>query len=93
LALYVEVYEPQLTSSAAPSVQLQYEVINTKTNLPVASSAAPLTNFVKAGNPVIPVGLPIKTEGFEAGQYEVEVLASDSNGGRAPVQRATFTLN
>jgi VWFA-related protein len=93
LALYVEVYEPQLTSSAAPTVQLQYEVINTKTNLPVASSAAPLTSFVKAGSPVIPVGLPIRTEGFQAGQYEVEVLASDSTGGRAPVQRATFTLN
>ena len=93
LALYVEVYEPQLTSSAVPSVQLQYEVINTKTNQPVANSAAPLTNFVKPGNPVIPVGLPIKTEGLQAGQYEVEVLASDSNGGRAPVQRATFTLN
>lgn len=93
VALYVEVYEPQLTSISAPSVQLQYEVINTKTNLPVASSAAPLANFVKAGNPVIPVGLPIRTEGFQAGDYEVEVLASDSNGSRSPVQRVAFTLN
>lgn len=93
LALYVEVYEPELTSSAAPTVQLQYEVINQKTNQPVASDAAPLTSFIKAGNPVIPVGLAIKTQGFEAGQYEVEVLASDSIGSRSPVQRATFTLN
>jgi len=93
LALYVEVYEPELTSAAAPSVQIQYEVINRKTNQPVASSSAPLTNFVKAGNPVIPVGLPIRTEGFQAGDYEVEVLASDSNGSRSPVQRAQFSLN
>lgn len=93
LALYVEVYEPDLTSAAAPSVQLQYEVINRKTNQPVASSSAPLTKFVKLGNPVIPVGIPIRTEGFQAGDYEVEVLASDSNGGRSPVQRATFSLN
>ncbi|HEV2424085.1 MAG TPA: VWA domain-containing protein [Terriglobia bacterium] len=93
LALYVEVYEPALTAAAAPTVQLQYEVINVKTNAPVATDAAPLANFVKAGNPVIPVGLPIRTEGFQAGQYEVEVLASDSSGNRSPVQRATFTLN
>ncbi len=93
LAMYVEVYEPQLTSSAAPSVQLQYEVINRKTNLPVASSSAPLANFIKAGNPVIPVGIPIRTEGMQAGDYDVEVLASDSTGNRSPVQRASFTLN
>jgi hypothetical protein len=93
LALYVEVYEPTLASGSAPNVQLQYEVVNRKTNLPVATNSAPVSNFGKAGNPVIPVGLPIKTAGFQAGDYEVEVLASDSAGNRSPVQHAVFTVN
>jgi len=93
LALYVEVYEPELTSAATPSVELQYEVINRKTNQPVDSNAEALSRFMKAGNPVIPVGIPIKTESLQPGDYEVEVLASDSAGGRSPVQRAEFRLN
>jgi VWFA-related protein len=92
LALYVEVYEPEL-ASGTPSVQLQYEVVNRKTNLPVASNSLSLEKFVKAGSPVIPVGIPIRTDGFQSGDYELEVIASDSTGGRSPVQHAVFSLN
>lgn len=93
LALYVEVYEPQFASGSSPTVQLQYEVIDRKTNMPVASSSAPLEKFAKAGNPVIPVGIPLKTAGLQAGNYEVEVLAVDSSGNRSPVEHSLFALN
>ncbi|HUI44218.1 MAG TPA: VWA domain-containing protein [Terriglobia bacterium] len=93
LALYVEVYEPQMLAATAPLVELRYEVIDRKTNESVASLRAPLKEFAKAGNPVIPVGIPLKTDNMKAGAYELELIAIDSLGNRSPVERADFVLN
>ncbi|HEY6291995.1 MAG TPA: VWA domain-containing protein [Terriglobia bacterium] len=92
LALYVEIYEPAM-AAGKPDVQIQYEVINRKTNEQVAGTSAAVSNFGKPGNPVIPVGIPVKIENAQPGDYEIEILASDSAGNRTPVQRASFTLN
>ena len=92
LALYVEVYEPAMVAGK-PDVQIQYEVINRKTNEQVVGNSAPVNNFGKPGNPVIAVGLPLKIENAQPGDYEVEVLATDSAGNRSPIQHASFTLN
>ena len=92
LALYVEIYEPAM-AGGKPDVQIQYEVINRKTNEQVFGNSAPVNNFGKPGNPVIAVGLPLKIENAQPGDYEVEVLATDSVGNRSPIQHASFTLN
>lgn len=93
LALYVEVYEPALLGSSAPQVQIQFEVVDRKTNEQVKNSAIPLEKFIKAGNPVIPVGVPLRFDDLKPGDYELEILALDSAGNRAPVQHAEFSLN
>jgi hypothetical protein len=93
LALYVEVYEPGLVASGSTQVQVQYEVINRKTNEQVKNSVFPLEKFVKAGNPVIPVGVPLHLDDLKPGDYELEILAMDSAGNRSPVEHAAFSLN
>jgi VWFA-related protein len=93
LAVYVEVYEPQLTAGGQSAVQLRYEVVDRKTNQPVANITTPLDAFAKAGNPVIPVGIPLRLNGIQPGQYELEILALDAAGNRTPVERAEFELN
>jgi VWFA-related protein len=93
LALYVEVYEPQMLAATAPLVELRYEVINRKTNESVASVSAQLKQFATAGNPVIPVGIPIKIDNAKPGEYELELVAMDSLGNRSPVERTDFELN
>ncbi|HXJ96746.1 MAG TPA: VWA domain-containing protein [Terriglobia bacterium] len=93
LALYVEVYDPQLAAGGQPKVQLRYEVVDRKTNQPVANLTTPVNMFVKAGNPVIPIGIPLRLEGVQPGQYELEILAMDASGNRTPVEHASFDLN
>jgi VWFA-related protein len=93
LALYVEVYEPQLAAGGQPAVQLRYEVVDRKTNQPVANMTTPVDAFAKAGNPVIPIGIPLRLNGVQPGQYELEILAMDASGNRTPVERADFDLN
>ena len=93
LALYVEVYEPQMLAATAPIVELRYEVIDRKTNESVASLTAPLKQFAKAGNPVIPVGIPLKTDQMKPGENELELVAHDSLGNRSPEERTSFVLN
>ena len=95
VGLYVEVYEPLMVSGATPQVGLLYEVIDRNTNQAVLSSggAVPVNGFARAGNPVIPVGLPLKLEGLSAGTYEVELRARDTAGNSSPVHKAEFVLN
>jgi VWFA-related protein len=93
LALYVEVYQPQLAGGGQSAVQLRYEVVDRKTNQPVANMTTPVDIFVKAGNPVIPIGIPLKLNGVQPGQYELEILAMDGAGNRTPVEHAVFDLN
>jgi VWFA-related protein len=93
VVLYVEVYAPQLAAGGQPAVQLRYEVVDRKTNQPVAHMTAPVDRFEKAGNPVIPIGIPVRLDGVQPGQYELEILALDASGNRTPVERAEFNLN
>jgi VWFA-related protein len=93
LALYVEVYEPGMTGGSAPEVKIQYEVLDRKTNQQVMNSTFPLEKFAKAGNPVIPVGVPLRVDDLKPGDYELEILALDSSGNRSPVQHTEFSVN
>jgi hypothetical protein len=93
LALYVEVYAPHLAAGGQSAVQLRYEVVDRKTNQAVFQNTAAVDRFAKAGNPVIPIGIPLGLNGVQPGQYELEILAMDGSGNRTPVEHAMFDLN
>jgi hypothetical protein len=94
LGLYVEVYEPLMVSGVAPQVGIQYEVIDRNTNQAVLNSGMlPVNGFARTGNPVIPVGIPLKLQGVGAGTYEVEIRARDTAGNSSPVHTAEFVVN
>jgi hypothetical protein len=93
VALYVEVYEPAMLATSAPQIGLEYEVIDRKSNQPVANASTQVSSFGKLGNPVVPVGIPLKLDNVPAGTYEIEIRAFDSAGNRSPVQHAQFVLN
>jgi hypothetical protein len=94
VGLYVEVYEPGMTSSTPPRVGILYNILDRKTNQPVDTSNTILVNgYGQSGNPVIPVGLLVPTEKLQAGQYRIEVRARDDRGSVSPVRSADFELN
>jgi hypothetical protein len=54
-----------------------------------ASGAAP---EVKAGNPVVAVGLKLPLETLPPGAYRLELRATDSRGNAAPARSADFQV-
>jgi hypothetical protein len=94
MGLYVEVYEPGMTSPMAPRVGVMYNILDRKTNQSVDESNTILVNaYGQNGNPVIPVGLLVSTEKLQAGQYRIEVRARDDRGSVSAVRTADFELN
>ena len=94
VALYVEVYEPGMTSSMPPRVGILYSILDRKTNQSVDASNTILVNgYAQSGNPVIPVGMFFPTEKLQAGQYRIEVRARDERGNVSSVRSADFELN
>jgi hypothetical protein len=91
--LYVEVYEPAMTSENPPRVGIIYNVIDRKTNKQVYTSNTVLVNsFAKPPNPVIPVGVPFALDQLQAGQYRLDVIARDANGNASPVHSTNFEV-
>ena len=93
VGLYLEVYEPLLTSGFPPRVGILYNIRDRNTNQEVfASNTLPLEPFIQQGNPVIPVGMFLQIEKLQSGNYKLEVKARDGAGNVSPVHSADFVL-
>ena len=90
-AFYVEIYDPLLGEPNPPKLAIQVKVIdrNTGTAKVDASGAAP---EVKAGNPVVALGLKLPLEKLPPGAYRLELRATDSHGNAAPARSADFQV-
>jgi VWFA-related protein len=93
LCLYTEVYEPLLTSEKPPLVALGYHLINTGTSKEIYSTGAiRADDFIRKGNPVIPIGLKVPLKDVPAGTYRLVMEAMDAAGNRAPMRSIAFDL-
>jgi len=82
--IYVEVYEPMLADPTPPAVGLQLRVLDAKTGeAKQDSGVVNLANYVRAGNPVVPVGLKLWSAPLPSGTYTAELKALDSAGRQA----------
>jgi VWFA-related protein len=80
-ALYAEIYEPHAADKTPPVVGVQLRVLDRKTQeVKQDSGLGSVTGQIRAGNPVIPIGLRLPVEKLEPGAYVVEVKAVDSTG-------------
>jgi hypothetical protein len=90
--LYFEIYEPLLKEQTT-EVYMHVRVTEQKTGFilldPGLISAA---DWMLPGNPVIPVGFSLNIHKLEAGDYQVEVQASDSAGRKSEWRKAKFTI-
>jgi VWFA-related protein len=78
-ALYAEVYEPHALDKTPPVVGIQLRVLDRKTQEAKQDSGLmAVNNLIRAGNPVIPVGLKILVDKLTPGAYRVEVTAKDA---------------
>jgi hypothetical protein len=82
VVLYVEVYEPLLADASAeklPLAAVQVRIMDSKTGAQKFDSGGiRIDPYMKAGSPVIPVGLKIPFDALVAGSYRLEIAAIDS---------------
>ncbi len=94
VGLYIEVYDPLMQTGMPPSVEIDYEIIDEKSNQAVYNSNTILVNaLAKKGSPVIPVALIVPTDQLHAGGYRLEMRARDSTGNASAVEAASFQLD
>ena len=81
-ALYAEIYEPHTSDKPLPVVGVEVRVLDRKTQeVKEDSGMINAGPAIRAGNPVVPLGLKLPTEKLTPGAYRVEVKAIDSLGG------------
>jgi len=91
--LYVEIYEPHLLDKTPPVVALQLRVLDRKTKEQKEDSGLIGVNKdIRAGNPVIPVGLKLPVNTLTSGSYVAELQAKDSAGNTTVVRAADFEV-
>ncbi|MGH9698373.1 MAG: VWA domain-containing protein [Candidatus Acidiferrales bacterium] len=91
VAMYAQIYAPNINDAKPPAVVMAYNVIDQKTGKSVfASGAINASEFVVKGNPVIPVALRVPVENFPPGSYRLELQAGEMGGTLSPVRSAEF---
>lgn len=91
VAMYAQIYAPDINDTKPPVVVMAYNVIDQKTGKSVfASGAINATEFVVKGNPVIPVALRVPVANFPPGTYRLELQAGEMGGKLSPIRSAEF---
>jgi hypothetical protein len=92
-AMYLEIYEPLLVGENPPKVGVELRLLDRKTGeQKVDSGIVEVASFIRAGNPVIAVGLKLPVATLTAGSYRAELTASDS-AGKSVVRSADFEVD
>ncbi len=92
-AIYVEVYEPLLTSPNPPKLGLELKVLDRKSGAQKIDAGFTNTaSAISAGNPVVPLGMKLPVGSLPAGSYRVEVTALDSAGNSTKPSSAEFEV-
>jgi hypothetical protein len=90
--MYLEIYEPLLVGETPPKVGVQLRLVDRKTGeQKLDSGIVDVANFIRAGNPVVAVGLKLPIASLAAGAYRVELTAMDS-AGKSMVRSADFMI-
>ncbi len=93
VAIYLEVYEPQIADAKPPKVGLELRITNQKTGKQELEAGVPDTQAsVTPGNPVIPMGVPLPVDQLQPGDYVVELRAVDSAGHSSAARKAEFSI-
>jgi VWFA-related protein len=91
VALYAQIYDPDLESQNPRSVRLGYAIVDLKTGQGVIGGRdIDLTPFINKGNPVLPIGLHLPIDHLEPGSYRLDIQASNDLGQQTKVRSVTF---
>jgi hypothetical protein len=82
--VFAEIYEPGLTGEKPPVLGMQIRVFDAVTGeLKDDSGVLGTAEYMRPGNPVVPVALKVPVNKLAPGSYRVELTAVDDSGGYA----------
>ncbi len=102
-AMYVEIYDPSLAHQFAADagglklrplqIGLSVLIIDLQTGeKKLDTGFMDMRDYVKLGNPVVPIALKLPVQNLAAGTYRTYVDAKDSVGNIAPMRSADFKI-
>jgi hypothetical protein len=92
VALYAQLYDPDLANSNPAGLRIVFQVVDTKTDQTVfATGAVDISRFIEKGNSVIPMGLRVPLEKFPPGAYRLDMQAIDVSGERTKIRSVQFS--
>jgi VWFA-related protein len=91
-AFYLEVFEPALTDEKPPEVSLSLRIVDRKTGDQKIAGNMSLANYVRKGNPLVPVILSLPVKDLAAGSYRLDVMGLDT-AGKSVVRSAEFEID
>ena len=91
-AFYFEIYDPQLLAANPPQLEMQLQIIDVKTGSPKVAAKGPIPE-IKAGSPVVPLGMKIPLDSLAPGAYRIELRAMDSAGNATPLRTLAFQVD
>jgi VWFA-related protein len=93
VAVYAQIYAPQLSDANPPTVKCTYLILDPKTGKTLGSMPGiDLAAYIQKGNPVIPVALKLPVENFPPGEYVLKIQASQSDGALTQIRSASFAV-
>jgi VWFA-related protein len=91
VALYAQLYDPDLAGATPPAIKVSYNIIDVKTDKPVISiHNVDASSFVQKGSPMLPIGLKVPVDKLQPGSYRLDMQAYDAAGGMTTVRHVQF---
>jgi len=91
VALYAQLYDPQLADPTPPTIDLDYNIVDLKTGKPVLGgrniNTAP---FLEKGSSMLPVGLKVPIDQLNPGSYRIDLQAYDAAGHKTQIRSVAF---
>ena len=78
----------------APQIGLELKIVDVKSGQAKIDAAITKTeDAIRAGNPVVPMGLRVPVDKLDPGSYRLEMKAMDSAGNVSTVRAAEFVVD
>jgi VWFA-related protein len=80
VACYLEAFEPLLATTDQVKLGVQMKILDKTGEVKLDSGTVEVTNFIRKGNPTVPIALKVPIDKLDAGAYKLEVTTFDSAG-------------
>jgi VWFA-related protein len=80
VACYMEAFEPLIATTDQVKLGIQMRLLDKTGEAKLDSGTVEVSNFIRKGNPTVPIALKVPVDKLDAGTYKLEITVLDSAG-------------